>query len=124
MSPQEVDWLDQDLSPRLDAGSVQAGLSEGPVLVVDLRPSQPESVLDAPEFSVQVHNPRKNTQKRYKSLLERRKKLRQRNVHFKAFWIALIFILCVIPGGSSLHWTPSEVSWCPGSKAAKWVTLF
>lgn len=63
---QEVDWLDQDLSPRLDAGSVQAGLPEGPVLVVDVRP---ESVLDAPEISIYVQNPRKNTPKRYESRL-------------------------------------------------------
>lgn len=62
--PQEVDWLDQNLSPRLDAGS-------GPVLAVDVRPSQPESVLDIPEFSIQVQNRRKNTQKRYESLPER-----------------------------------------------------
>lgn len=79
ISPQEVDWLDQKLSPRLDAGS-------GPVLV-DVRPSQPESVLDTPEFSIQVQNRRKNTQKRYESLPER-----SRNVDFKAFWIHLIFI--------------------------------
>lgn len=65
ISPQEVDWLDQDLSLRLDAGSVHAGLSEGSVLGVDARPSQP-----AP-----VQNPRKNTQKRYQSLLERMDKL-------------------------------------------------
>lgn len=81
ISPQEVDWLDQDLPPRLDAGSVQAGLSEGPVLVVDVRPSQPESVLDAPEFSIQVQNPRKNTQKRYESLVERNKN------YCKEMWI-------------------------------------
>lgn len=56
---QEVDWLDRDLSPRLDAGSVQDGLSK----VLDA-PSQPESVLDTAEFSIQVQNPRKNTQKR------------------------------------------------------------
>lgn len=60
ISPQEIGWQDQDLSPRRDAGSVQPGLSEGSVLAVDARPSQP----------VSVQNPRKNTQKRFERLLE------------------------------------------------------
>ncbi|CAG00711.1 unnamed protein product [Tetraodon nigroviridis] len=62
----EVDWLDQDLSPRLDAASARAGLPEGPVLVVDLRPSHPEAVPDDAELSIQLHTPRKNTPKRRK----------------------------------------------------------
>lgn len=105
ISPQEVDWLVQDLSPRLDAGPVQAGLSEGPVLVVDVRPPQPAIVLDAPEFSIQVHNPRKNTPKRYESLLEPSK-----NTVKEMRVLDLIFILRVIPGGNWLPWTPLEVS--------------
>ncbi|TWW63088.1 hypothetical protein D4764_03G0000960 [Takifugu flavidus] len=52
----EIDWQDQDLSPRRDAGSVQAGLSQGSVLAVDARPPQP----------VSVQNPRKKNQKRRK----------------------------------------------------------
>lgn len=94
ISPQEVDWLDQDLAPRLDAASVQADLSEAPVLVVDLRPSQPESVLDAPE-RIHVKTPRKNSPKRLESLPRTKQKLLQRNVVFKAFWIELIFFLYV-----------------------------
>lgn len=73
ISPQEIDWQDQDLSPCRDAGSVQAGLSEGSVLAVDARPSQP----------VSVQNPRKNTQKRFERLLELiTSKVTDRNVEF------------------------------------------
>lgn len=73
ISPQEIDWQDQDLSPRRDAGSVQAGLSEGSVLTVDARPPQP----------VSVQNSRKNTQKRFERLLELIKsKVTDRNAEF------------------------------------------
>lgn len=73
ISPQEIDWQEQDLSPRRDGGSVQAGLSEGSVLVVDARPPQP----------VSAQNPRKNTQKRFVRLLELIKSnVTDRNVGF------------------------------------------
>lgn len=73
ISPQEIDLQDQDLSPRRDAGSVQAGLSEGSVLTVGARPPQ----------TVPVQNPRKKTQKRFERLLELIKsKVTDRNAEF------------------------------------------